>query len=461
MDRSLRHWTIALYLCIGLTLLIVMGMAFWGINHDLNQVRQTFIGSEMERLRSHAERTVNRIQNEIRDKPGSLENRIPAIDFLRPHWEYTDQTDDSRLYAAVVDPAGRILLHWDRKREGQQLGAVWYDRVVPEAGDDVVDTHLPALTGGIRAYDVRVPIVEGDVTLGVYHSGLAYSWLESELAAQQVGVKRVWGWILACILVAELVATVSLFQISRRIAVLHETMKLARARRFAELGQLMAGIAHEIRNPLNAMRLNLHVLSRYQDRRPEAEAAELAALDQSQIIRETNQEIERVEGLMRILLGYARPDQPQTENLDVRRELESTLLFLKPVLERAEVAVSARFTEKPLLIHIDRDRLRQVLINLLNNAKEATGPGGQIQIAVREDRDDVEITVADDGPGVAPADRERIFDPFYSTKENGTGLGLALVRRYVEEVGGTVICEKNEPSGALFRLRFARVEASK
>jgi signal transduction histidine kinase len=112
-----------------------------------------------------------------------------------------------------------------------------------------------------------------------------------------------------------------------------------------------------------------------------------------------------------------------------------------------------------LYVHLDRNRFRQIMLNLLTNAKEAVGTEGQIEVTLaRHGRDQVEIVVADDGPGVAPVDRDRIFDPFYSTKELGTGLGLAMVKRFVDEAGGSVACEANESNGARFRISFPEVE---
>jgi len=460
-DRGIFRWTAALYACIALTLAILFGMAIWGIWHDLDQVQATFINSEMQRLRSHADRTVLRIVEDFRKNKGSLNDDFREAGFLRKHWEVSVKRDRSRLYSAIVLPNGEVYMHTDPALEGERLEATWYQNIVREAGQDVVDTNSPALTGGGRALDVRLPIILDDHLLGTYHSGLNYAWLESEIQLKQAPTKQVWSWLLVCIFAVVMLAGVSLFQISRKMAVLHEGMKVARIRRFAELGQLMAGIVHEIRNPLNAVRLSLHVLSRQLNRSsnalPPIPVEDPSLINLAQIILETNQEIERVEGLMRILLGYARPDHPHPENLDVCRELEATLNFLKPVLERAEVAVHAHFTESPVFINMDRDRLRQVMLNLVNNAKEATGPDGQIRVEVDASREHIEIVVSDNGPGVPLVDRERIFEPFYSTKENGTGLGLALVRRYVEEVGGTVVCERNQPCGARFRCCFLRV----
>jgi signal transduction histidine kinase len=460
---ALSRWTAAAYLCIGLALVCVLGMAIWGVLHDLRLVRSTLLQSEMGRIRSHAVRTVSIIQDKLRQQgPEGDIDSLRDSEFLRSHWNNSVRTDESRLYAAIVDNAGMVVVHSNPGFAGRMLGPVWYDQVVDELGDDVVDTTNKALTDGARALDVRVPIFDGDREVGSYHSGMNYGWLEREAADRQAETKRVWGWILMVMTAVVLAAGVSLYHITRRLTVFGEAMKLARVRRFAEIGQLMTGIVHEIRNPLNAMRLNLHVLERFAEQAAESAGetpmGEPGLAETQTLIRETNREIERVEGLMRILLGYARPDQPHNEYIDVRQELKATLDFLQPTLERGEIHVKAQFSDAPATIHMDRDRFRQVVFNLVNNAREAAGPGGEIRLNVARRPGVVEMTVADNGPGVASADRERIFEPFFSTKELGTGLGLPLVRRFVEEVGGSVVCEDNQPCGARFRVHFAEAE---
>jgi hypothetical protein len=258
---------LAVYLaCLGLTLVIVVGISIWGVSHDLNQVRETLVAAEMQRLRSHGARTVRFIQDKLRENPDGGYAQIRDNERVRRHWKETVLREEAWLYAAVVDPSGKIVVHSDLAQEGKQVDAAWYDQVVPEGGDDVVLTQEPALTGGEKALDVRIPIYLDNQVVGVFHNGLSHAWLEEELARKRAALFRLWGWILFVIVVVLVAAGLALLQISRRLAVLRERSRLYHARRFAEVGQLMMGIAHEIRNPLNAMRLNLHVLGRHQAR---------------------------------------------------------------------------------------------------------------------------------------------------------------------------------------------------
>jgi signal transduction histidine kinase len=308
---------------------------------------------------------------------------------------------------------------------------------------------------------VRAPIYDDGVEVGTYHAGLNYNWLTRELRKKQIQTWERWSIILCLMVLMVSIAGAALFYISRRLTMFQETVKLSRVRRFAELGQLMAGIAHEIRNPLNAMRLNLHVLQRVEGHHQSGRYDEdAAAIDCTEIIRETNHEIERVEELIGVLLGYARPDRSHEEDIDVAREIQSTLGLIKPALENAEVVVHLHFPQSPAIVRMDRDRFRQVVLNLIDNAKEASHSGGAIHITVAARMAIVEIVVADDGPGVPAANQERVFEPFFTTKELGTGLGLALVRRFVEEVGGDVSCQPNLPRGARFTIRLMQVNTT-
>jgi signal transduction histidine kinase len=110
---------------------------------------------------------------------------------------------------------------------------------------------------------------------------------------------------------------------------------------------------------------------------------------------------------------------------------------------------------------IDRDRVRQILLNLLNNAQDAAGQGGQISVALEHSDGWADVIVSDNGPGVPEEDRERVFEPFYTTKEKGCGLGLSLVKRFAEEAGGTARCESKAGRGARFRVRLPEKSAAR
>ncbi len=448
------RWALASILAFFLFTAFGLLVAIWGIGQDLEQIRLTLIQSEVGRLRSHAIRTVSNIQDEMHKKATDDLAYLNQTNHPRRNWNRSFHQDKSRVYAAVIDATGKVVLHSDPSFEGKQLPAVWYKQTLREEDglEDVVITDVPSLTNGATAYDVQVPIVIHDKLIGSYHSGLSSAWLEQTIAEKKSISKSIWVWVLLAMLLFEVFAGLALFYASRRIAILNESSKMARTRRYAEIGQLMAGIAHEIRNPLNAMRLNIHVLQR-NDSDEHVELPE-GSLNRNALLQDTQIEIDRVEGLVRILLGYARPDVPRSELLDVRQEIQTILNFLKPSLERRETLVVARLPEETLRVEMDRDRFRQVLLNLLNNACEAMPSGGTIDIVVCHVEKQVEISISDQGEGIPHNLRERIFEPFFSTKETGSGLGLAIVQRHIDDAGGHVFCAQSSSGGAKMTVRI-------
>ena len=155
---------------------------------------------------------------------------------------------------------------------------------------------------------------------------------------------------------------------------------------------------------------------------------------------------------MQQLLGFATPEHPRDEVVNLVDELHAIVDFIDRELLRNNVQVELVLPSEPIYVRMDHGRLRQVVLNLLQNAQQAMPEGGAVIVQATGGRDTAEIVVADRGPGIPEADRQRIFEPFYSTKLNGTGLGLSLVRRFVEEVGGHIGCENNEFGGATFRI---------
>jgi signal transduction histidine kinase len=147
------------------------------------------------------------------------------------------------------------------------------------------------------------------------------------------------------------------------------------------------------------------------------------------------------------------------EQVNVAEALESLLDFLRETFEDKGILVQTHGVDAPALVKIDPHQLRQVLLNLLNNARDMLPPGGLIEVAIEHDEDRVTLVVEDNGPGVPAADRERIFEPFFSTRDEGVGLGLALVRQYVTRHGGSVRCEPRPGGGSRFVVQFPWVSS--
>lgn len=463
-DRQLRDagyvagrqpWMLAAYTSLGLALLTVLAIAGWGAGVDFEESRLSLLQEKVNALRSHGVRSVLRIHDltNVEGETAGLDS--PAVaKWLHEQWNRSISYDPSRLYAALVDNDGRVLVHYHRNLEGGRLDVGQKLSAMPYAGDDVFETSDPKLTGGDTALDIQIPITQADRKIGVYHSGFNLQWFEQEFAEKRRETTMRWGIAFLVISLVVLLAGFSLFQIAKRLSNLQGAVALGHFRRLADLGQLAGGIAHEIRNPLNAIRLNLHVIQKRSEARQDADK------DDSEVIEETVREIERVDGLLKTMLDYARPEQARQEIIDVTSELQSVVKFLAPLLKRDRIELSLDLGHEVLCAKMDRGRFRQVSLNLLKNAMEAVHPEGRIAVALHRSGESISLVVSDTGVGLPPDGSDRIFEPFFSTKELGTGLGLTLVKRYVEEADGSITARAGQPRGAILEVQLPCVEGA-
>lgn len=452
--RSGRQpWMLAAYTSLGFALLAVLGIAGWGATIDFEETRVSLLQEKINALRTHGVRSVLRVHELAAGDGKSINLAAPEVSkFLHDQWERSIKNDPSRLYAALVDGDGRVLVHYFRSLEGGKLDASRGHKRITLAGEDVFETDDPHLTNGEQTLDVEIPIRHEDRKIGVYHSGFNLAWFEKELAERRRDTMTRWALAFLVISLVILLAGFSLFQIARRLYTLQGAVTMGQVRRLADLGQLAGGIAHEIRNPLNAIRLNLHVIQKL------AESHGDGPLDDMGVIEETVREIERVDGLLKTMLDYARPEQARQEIIETRAEIESVVKFLNPLLQRDRIACMADLGLEPLHTKFDRGRFRQVVLNLLKNAMEAVGREGSVSVKLTRDHDLIRLTVLDTGPGLPAEAGDHIFEPFFSTKELGTGLGLTLVKRYVEEAGGSVSARAGHTRGAVFEVTLSRTE---
>lgn len=295
-----------------------------------------------------------------------------------------------------------------------------------------IHRSLAQLTIPIRDAAGRLNEVVGPITL---FSGETFEELEKELQcmADRVGVV---------------------------VSQLHATQLAAlRAQQLASMGQLAAGLAHELRNPLTSMKMLV------QPAGEDEEAVQLDVADQA-VLR---QEIERLERTIQTFLDYARPPKLERRPLVLRELLTQTAAFVAPRARRLGIEIRSDLRDEVVDLEADAGQMRQVLLNLLLNAIESSGRAGTVDVRMWCDPapagEEAAITggprtswmtveVADRGCGL-PADLgDRIFEPFVSTKEGGTGLGLPTCKRIIEEHGGEIVAKNRAGGGAVFTIRL-------
>ncbi len=221
--------------------------------------------------------------------------------------------------------------------------------------------------------------------------------------------------------------------------------RAADAEALSAMGELAMNLAHEIRNPLNAAVLQLHLLNRNLDRLEAEEATRVALKDRVRIVGD---EIGRLNRLLTEFLELARPRGIAREPVHVPRLADEVLDLEEESARGRGVKIIRELPEDGCVAIGDREKLKQVTINLVVNALEAMKQGGTLTVRVRPEGEHVLMTIADTGPGIASELLPNVFDPFFTTKEAGTGLGLSIVRKIVDQHGGYVEIDSERGKGA-------------
>jgi two-component system, NtrC family, sensor kinase len=221
--------------------------------------------------------------------------------------------------------------------------------------------------------------------------------------------------------------------------------RLVRSERLATAGKMAAQVTHEIRNPLSSLGLNAELLEDELAGAPDKPEARA-------LLRAMQDEIERLTGITESYLRFARLPAPELDLADLNQTVEAALEFMRSELSDAKIDVSARLATDVRPTLFDRGQIRQALVNLLRNAREAMPEGGRVEVATWSDGRGVGLAVADDGPGIPSEVAVQIFDSFYTTKSGGTGLGLSMVRQICLAHGGDVRYEENPGGGSRFSI---------
>jgi len=228
---------------------------------------------------------------------------------------------------------------------------------------------------------------------------------------------------------------------------------MLRHEKLASLGTLSAGVAHEIRNPLTAIKFRLFSLRQSLPDSPSSH-------EDADVI---DQELNRLERIVQDFIQFARPSDPCWVDVPAFRLLDEIKALMTPTWESASIQVQIH-APHDIWLRVDPQQFKQVLINLIQNAVESMKPHGQLTIRVADAvahcagkrQPTVVTSVSDTGPGIPSEARPRLFDPFFTTKEGGTGLGLAIAARIVEKLGGELTFSSEPEGGTTFRILLPR-----
>jgi signal transduction histidine kinase len=223
---------------------------------------------------------------------------------------------------------------------------------------------------------------------------------------------------------------------------------LERSNRLAALGEMAAGMAHEIRNPLGGIQLYSSMLAKDLSDRP----------DSLQIVGKISGGVRRLESLVSHVLQFTREMTARIAEVDLAETLEQTVELACSQLQAKNIACTVTGPH-PMWVQVDPLLVEQAVLNLILNAADAIDSGGAIVIefnrpAASGDGKQFNLVVRDTGPGIPPQILDRIFNPFFTTKETGTGLGLAIVHRVVEAHDGNIVVTNVDGGGAKFEIRI-------
>lgn len=223
------------------------------------------------------------------------------------------------------------------------------------------------------------------------------------------------------------------------------------AERLAELGTLTGGLAHEIKNPLSTVQLNLQLL------REDLDPTHTSYTRLSSRLATLQKETARLRDILDDFLRYAGKMELDRKPVNVGQILEDLIDFFAPQAQLNRVQLRVRPIEGTITANLDEKMIKQAILNLMINALQAMpSEGGEMILSARQADASLVIEVMDTGRGMTPEVRDKIFDAYYSTKKGGTGLGLAIARRIIEEHGGNVSVESEPGKGSVFRLTMPR-----
>jgi len=365
-----------------------------------------------------------------------------------------------RRLSAADDEAAQALVRFTEFYEGDRCFLRWgQDR--PERITAEIDVNYPidraiireriyAATGGGSAGGIctlSLPLDLGDKKPRRVVVGLVSLNIGSQLGtlSQRLGFRA---------LRLSLVGTSLLALLAAYIVYLNDRtrelqLKLEGEKRLAYVGTIAAGMAHEIRNPLSSVKMNIQMIEDKLSDREDAQSGYLANK-----VGRIHRETARLEEAVNNFLAFARPKPLERRRTDLTEAVDHVVEFLEPACVQDEIRVVRDYSRDLPQAYLDPEQIGQAVENLVRNAYQAIGRDGIIEVYTGRRANHLEIRISDDGPGIPAESQEKVFEIFFTTKEGGTGLGLTIVKQIAEAHSGTVSFDTIAGKGTTFTIRL-------
>jgi two-component system, sporulation sensor kinase E len=408
------------------------GLLGANIDNAFEIVMYLVVGGLFGRLRDieeHKTSDLRRLSHELEEAYRTLEERAVQLINIR---DYTQSILRSTTTGVItIGPDGSIATV--NLAAERMLGMTEAD-MVPKTIQRLFDEDGAVGADVTKVIEGRLPRAAREARLVTRHGRIIH------VQASVSRMQDIHGGILGAVVTLEDVSEVKAL-----------TEQLIRADRLAAMGELTAGVAHEVRNPLGIIRASVQLME-------DSQCQPERILEASAVIK---QEIDRLDRVVKALLDFGRPSSPTLRPTGVGDVLDDVVLFTRKFASRGNVRiVEERATGLPDVL-ADPDQLKQVFVNLISNAVQAMEEeGGTLTIATSLNVGFVEVAFSDDGPGIPPSRIGKVFDPFYSTRDEGTGLGLTIVHRIVDEHDGHIEVRSTYGGGTVFTVSLPALRES-
>jgi two-component system, NtrC family, sensor histidine kinase HydH len=405
------------------------------INHQLLINFYVPVLTEYRVIKLSLKRQMDLLDKVVRDATETL--NVDLVNIYSPEEGFIVYSTDQSLIKKKTEKTEGYL----KALKGEMSSRLISDK------DDLWGLGIEIL-GGQKKVKTYIPLNGEDKILGIVEMVLDMTDQYNSILKKQYTTFGVFALIMFTIFLAMLLFVRKAERIigSRAIEQRKLVEQLNLAERLAALGEMVAGVSHEIKNPLGIIQSTSELLNNM----PNADETHKRL---SGVITEESIRLNRI---VTEFLDFAKPHELNINEFDLKEIITKNIDFLKPDLDRKGIVVESNLDSQPFMIEADKDLIHRVMMNLIINAIQAIHESGRIFIHVEEEKGACKIEIRDTGSGISDENISKIFNPFFTTKEKGSGLGLPIVRKIIEGHGGTIDIESSESDGTSVILHLRR-----